>query len=170
VGAFVETLARFRRDLKVVAGLAEIDGPDDGLAPGVVPLSWLDTRACGAASVEGDFADVGEARSLTVLRTALADRALHYGLADIDGATIRVSAPRKFTQEISRFVYESNDSGRRFTGIRYLSRLGDEFLNWAIFEPPPDTDSPIQSASSVAIEVNDPDLAEALRILDIEFQ
>jgi hypothetical protein len=169
VGAFVETLARFRPDLKVVAGLAEIDGPDDGSPAGVVPWSWLDTRTCGEATVEGAFADVGEAGSLTVLRTALAARALHYGLADIDGATIRVSAPRRFTQEISRFVYESNDSGRRFTGIRYLSRLGNQFVNWAIFEPPPDSDSPIRWMSSDTIQADDPDLAGAVRILDIKF-
>ncbi|MBV9322862.1 MAG: RES family NAD+ phosphorylase [Chloroflexi bacterium] len=170
VGAFVETLARFRPDLEVVAGLLEIDGSDDGSPPGAVPRSWLDTRACGEATVEGVFADVGEARSLTVLRIALAVRALYYGLADLDGATIRVSAPRRFTQEISRFVYESDDAGKRFTGIRYLSRLGNQFVNWAIFEPPPDIDSPLQTMSSDAIQAEDPDLAEAGRILDIEFR
>jgi hypothetical protein len=170
VGAFVETLARYRPDLNVIEGLAEIDGPDDdGPPPGVVPWRWLNNRACGEATVDGTFADVGAARSLTILRTALAGRALHYGLPDVDGAAIRTSAPRRFTQEISRFVYESNHSGTRFAGIRYLSKLGNEFANWAIFEPPPPTDSPIQSTSSNVIESDDPDLAEAIRILGIKF-
>jgi hypothetical protein len=169
VGAFVETLARYRPDLKVVAGLAEIDGPEDGLPPGVVPLSWLDTRACGDATCEGSFADIGEGRSLAILRMALASRAVYYGFTDIDGAIIRSSAPRGFTQEISRFVYESNDAGRRFTGIRYLSRLGNEFVNWAIFEPPPYVASPIQSVSSSPIQMGDADLAGAVRILGINF-
>ena len=76
--------------------------PANGLPPGVVPWTWLGDRASGKAMVDGIFADVGEPHSLTVLRTAMAGRALHYGLTDIDNAAIRTSAPRGFTQEISR--------------------------------------------------------------------
>jgi hypothetical protein len=156
--------------LNVVAGLAEIDGPDDGPQPGIVPWSWLHTRTCGETIIEGSFADIGEARSLVTLRAALASRALHYGLTDIDGATIRVSAPRGFTQEVSRFVYESSDAGKPFAGIRYLSRLGNEFVNWAIFESPHGADLPIRSASCDVVFREDPDLAEAVRILGITFE
>ena len=83
VGAFVETLARFRPDLEVLAELAAIDGSNDDPAPGVVPRAWLNNRASGQAAVEGNFADVGEAPSLAALRVALASRTIHYGLADI---------------------------------------------------------------------------------------
>jgi hypothetical protein len=67
---------------------------------------------------------------------ALADRVLHYGLDDLDAGAIR-RAPRAFTQEISRYVFENarDDNGQPISGVRYLSRLGDEFVNWAIFEP-----------------------------------
>jgi len=168
VGAFVETLARFRPDLEVLAELAAIDGSDDDPAAGVVPRTWLNNRTSGQAAVDGSFADVGDARSLAGLRVALASRAIHYGLADIDGATIRRSAPRRFTQEVSRFVYESNHMGTRLDGIRYLSRLGDKFVNWAIFEPPADAESPLKSTTSQAIEAGDPDLGEALGILNLK--
>lgn len=47
LGAFVETLSRFRPDPEVIAGLAEIEGEDaedPALPPGHVPRGWLDGR------------------------------------------------------------------------------------------------------------------------------
>jgi RES domain len=126
VGAFVETLARFRPDLAVVVGLAEIDGAEDAPPVGVVPRSWLTTRLSGEAIISGHFVDVGDARSLATLRVALASRAIHHGLAEIDGAAIRLRAPRAFTQEVSRFVYAWRDADGPFAGICYLSRLDQQ--------------------------------------------
>jgi RES domain len=167
VGAFVETLARFRPDLALVAALAEIDGPDDGPPAGVVPWTWLTNRASGEAIVSGRFADIGNANSLATLRTALAKNAIRHRLDEIDGATIRLKAPRAFTQEVSRFVHDWTDSDGRFTGIRYLSRLGNEFVNWAMFEPPHGEPSPLESTTTGAIAPDDADLSEALRILGL---
>ncbi len=166
VGTFVETLARFRPDLEVVAALSEIDGEEDEAA-GVVPRRWLRGRRLGEATALGRFVDVGDAASLTTLRSGLAARAIHYDLAEIDAATIRLEAPRSFTQEVSRFVYEWRDEGGAFAGVRYRSRLGDEFVNWAIFEPSPEGESPLTKTSSSEIEPEDPDLAEALRLLGL---
>ena len=169
VGAFVETLARFRPDLTVVAALAEIEGEDDAPPVGAVPRSWPTTRLSGEAIMSGRFADVGDASSLTTLRIALAKSAIHHRLVDVEGATIRLSAPRAFTQEVSRFVYEWTDAGSPFAGIRYLSRLGNEFVNWAIFEPSTIAASPLEHTTNLAIAMDDPDLAEALRILGLRF-
>ena len=55
-----------------------------------------------------------------------------------------------------------------FAGIRYRSRLGDEFVNWAIFEPPPEAEAPLAKMDSSEIEPGDPDLVAALRLLDLE--
>ncbi len=65
----------------------------------------------------------------------MAGRVVHYGLEDLDAAAIRLRAPRRFTQEISRSVYErtSADGERAYAGFLYLSRLGDELRNWAIW-------------------------------------
>ena len=43
----------------------------------------------------------------------------------------------RFTQQVSRHVYECTDEqgDRALQGIGYLSRLGDDIRNWAIFEP-----------------------------------
>lgn len=133
---FVEVLARFRPDPHVVAGLAEIAGPDDTLPAGVVPRSWLRNRVIGQATVNGRFADVNHARSLAHLHTNLAARLVHFRIRELDGAAIRTTAPRRFTQEVSSHIYAlADDAGRPiFAGIAYRSRFGDNYQNWAVFE------------------------------------
>lgn len=167
VGAFVETLGRFRPDLEVLAELERIEGEDEPLAG--VPRTWLDTRMVGEATVQGQFVDVGDALTLATLRTALAASAVHFGLDDIDAATIRLRAPRGFTPAVSRFVYEQRDDQGSFAGIRYGSRLGDQFVNWAVFEPAPDAPSPFLSSWSGPIEASDSDLHAALDVLGLAF-
>jgi hypothetical protein len=49
-------------------------------------------------------------------------------------------------------------------GIRYLSRLGDEVVNWAIFEG---TDPEVHT--NAAIEPGDPDLLDAMEKFDLAF-
>jgi hypothetical protein len=77
--------------------------------------------------------------------------------------TIRLRAPRAFTQQVSRFVYEQGP----FAGIRYGSRLGDDVLNWATFEPAPVGVSPLVATASAAIPADDPDLRVALELLGL---
>lgn len=169
LGAFVEVLARFRPDPHVLEGLREIDGSDEAtLAPGHLPASWLEARRLGEAVVAGNFADVGHSESLARLRRDLAGRIVHHGLVDLDAAAIRLAAPRRFTQEVSRFVYEQTaPSGRRaFDGISYLSRLGDEFRNWALFEPSTEAEARriVRRAAVSPIVADDLDLVRALEI------
>jgi hypothetical protein len=168
-GAYVETLARFRPDPAVLAGLDEIDADTDEPAPprGVVPNAWFAVRSIGSTRLSGTYVDLGAAETLGALRTALASRLVHYGLVDLDGAAIRLSAPRRFTQEISRAIYELTDADgdRVWDGVRYLSRLGDDLHNWAIFEP--------TEVSVVEVEApnrHDPALATALAVLGLELE
>lgn len=166
VGAFLETLARFRPDLEVLAELEQIDGEDE--PPPRVPRAWLARRTLGEATVDGRFLDVGDAASLATLRTALAASAIHHGLDEIDAATIRLRAPRAFTQVVSRFVYEQRDDRGDFAGIRYRSRLGDNVVNWAIFEPGPSAPSPFLRTTSKRVGQGDADLRTALGLLGLE--
>ena len=166
VGAFIETLARYRTDPAIVAEYAQIVVDDDfpTIAPGVVPRDWFDTRLLGTARHEGPFADVGHSTSLAHLRVALAPRLVRYGLDDLDGSDLRRRAPRAFTQEVSRYVFEhaAPEGAEAFVGLRYLSRLGDDIVNWAIF----DGNEPRQpTAEKVARD--DADLLEALATLDL---
>jgi len=90
---------------------------------------------------------------------------------ELEAATIRLSAPRSFTQEISRYVYDrSTTQGQRsFAGIAYRSRLGDEFRNWAIFESSRSRLPWIGEPETSTIEADDPDLLRALQLLGVQF-
>jgi RES domain len=148
VGAFVETLARFRPDPALVAALDAIDDEEE-LAPGVVPAEWLNDRAVGEATLLGEFARVGATRSLVYLRGRLAQ--------DLDAAAIRQHVPRRTTQAIGRVVFDCGG----FAGVQYESRLGDDIHNWAVFEPAD------VSGSSEPLAEDDPDLALALALLGL---
>jgi hypothetical protein len=171
-GAFAETLARFRVDLHVAAEQEAIDGdPEDAgypepLAGGVVPAEWIETRLLGTARHSGGFVDLGHSDSLAHLRTVLADRVLHHGLDDLDAGDIRRRAPRRLTQEISRYLFEHgrDDQSAAVAGVRYLSRLGDDLVNWAIFEP-----NEPSKATGEPIDRNDEALRAVLARFDLSW-
>ena len=171
LGALMEVLARFRPDPHVLAGLEDIEDEPGTMAqpPGELDVAWLRSRCVGTARVKGTFVDVGNSTSLAHLRTALAPLVVEHELDDLDAAAVRLSAPREFTQEISRYLYDlSTPQGqRRFAGITYASRLGDEFRNWAIFEPPDSALPFIGEPDVQSIEEDDPDLVEALERLGV---
>jgi len=170
LGALVETLARFRPDLEVIAGLHEIDGDDDAWPAGAVPRSWLRDRTLGAGALNGAYADVGDARSIAFIREELAPRAIHHGLDEIDAATLRLRAPRIFTQEVSRRVYECrSERGEPFRGIRYRSRLGDQFVNWAVFEVPAGDPEPLTVVDVRPMAPDTPGVLEALDLLGLHW-
>jgi hypothetical protein len=138
LATFVECLAYFRPDVEVIAELVEITDDDDAgpRGAGIVPKEWIEQRCTGTARLVGDYVDIGHHETLAELRTALATRVVHYRLLDLDAAAIRLTAPRTFTQEISRFVFDqSADALRRWNGLSYSSKHGDDLQNWAIFEP-----------------------------------
>jgi hypothetical protein len=171
-GAFLETLARFRVDLQLVAEMDAIDGEDrddvfQTVQRGVVPSEWLARRRIGTAMAASLwFVDIAHSESLAHLRECLAARLLHYGLNDLDAGDLRRRAPRALTQEISRFVFEhaSAPSGEPVAGIAYRSRLGDELTNWAVFEGHQLDE--IVGVDAV-IAADDPDLLAALETLSL---
>ena len=134
------------------------------IPPGVMPAHWCEARRIGAARHDGPFSDIGQSSSVAHLRAALAGRLVHYGLEDLDVGELRRHSPRAFTQEISRYVFERGvtEDGERLLGIRYLSRLGDDIENWAIFEG----SEPYEQVSE-AISREDPDLLLALETLGL---
>lgn len=167
LGPFLETLARFRPDPAIAAEEISGDPRDSEFVTnpaGLVPIGWLEDRALGTARCEASFADVGHARSLAYLRDALAAALLHYGLGDLDAGTIRATGPRRFTQELSRHVYEctTDDGARAFEGIHYLSRLGDDLDNWAIYEP-----ASVEVIDVEELRGDDPDLLAALELFGL---
>ncbi len=174
-GAFVETLARFRKDLELLADLERIneDDPEDApIASGTVPHDWADDRLIGEAVLKGDFADVTHPRSLTYLRRVLSSLLLEHGLTDLDAGTVR-TVDRSVTQRMSRVIYEESVDGKRaYDGVYYRSRLGDMYENWGVF----DTDvagvtSPLSAIDhGNSIHEGDSDFSEALGYLELALE
>jgi hypothetical protein len=163
----VETLARFRPDPAVIAGLTAIDGHDEGaLAPGQLPVSWVGARVIGAAIIDGRFVEIGHSESLAHLQTIMAARLIHYGIPELDGSVIR-EARREFTQELSLHVFShtADDGSPPYAGIAYESRLGNEFMNWALFERA--GRNPVRDPTVERIALDDHDLVATLSLFNI---
>jgi hypothetical protein len=140
LGCFLEVLARFRPNPKLIAAFTDIQENDNELpqteAPGTLRKEWLSERLVAqAADTFGTFAAVGHSESLACLNQELRDLISANGLEELDGAAIRQKAPRGLTQAISAYVYDSaTGDGKQFAGIYYLSRWGDDIGNFALFE------------------------------------
>ncbi len=164
LGTFVETLARFRPDPAVVAGLSAIDGDEGTFPAGVIEPGWLRRRRMGVARVTGRFVDISHSRSLSHLHHQLPLLVVEHGVRELDAAAVRLSVPRSFTQRLSRYIYDQTDANgrRRLAGIRYPSRLGDDFENWAVFEPAELIDT--AEGNHGIVQPDDPDLLAAMRL------
>jgi hypothetical protein len=154
LACFVETLARFRPDLSLLAELDAIEGEDDFVALGTLPRDWLAVRTMGSAEINGVFADIYGIAWVSQLRRTLAAEALRLGMKDIDLSSLERAEPRRLTQLASRQAYLLS-----FAGIFYRSRYGQTLENWAIFEP-----FPLEDSTSKEFSEDDPDLMEALRL------
>jgi hypothetical protein len=158
LSCYVETLARFRLDLALLAELKEIEGDDDFFPLGEVPNEWCEGRLLGTASANGDYADIYASEWVAFLRANLASECLRLGVRDLDAAVLQNYSPRRITQLASLRIYE-----RGFSGIYYRSRFGHDLENWALFEP-----FRITPIDSKDISVDDPILREALDLLGLK--
>lgn len=158
LSCFIETLARFRPDLRLAQELAEIAGKDDFAAIGVIPVGWLQSRIMGKAAISGKYADVCSNGWIENLRRRLAAEVLRLGLDDLDASVLQRAEPRAITQKASRVIYENGCDG-----IFYRSRFGHDLENWAMFEPFHIESTLIETPLSP----DDPDLAQALQILGL---
>ncbi len=160
LGCFLETLARFRVDPKLLAELAEIKGADDHLPLGEVPVEWVEKRIMGVATADGEYADIGSSEWISRLRTSLAAQLEKFGVEDLDASVLQKTAPRILTQFVSRIV-----SYAGFAGIYYLSKYGHDIENWALFEP-----FQIDVLKAQSIRRNDRDLQRALQLHSLKFR
>lgn len=129
-GCYVETLARFRIDPLLAAGMAAIEGDDDFYPLGEVPSEWLTSRAMGTAHITAECADIYNSAWIDRLRIKFLPLLKTFGLSDLDASVLQTSTPRAITQKVSRFIYEE-----KLNGIKYPSKFGNDIENWAFFEP-----------------------------------
>ena len=110
---------------------------------------------------------MSKARSLATIRRELAASAMAAGLDDITAATVRLRAPRRFTKDVSRLVYEQADAdGHPYAGIAYRSQFADDVMNCAFFERF-DEPFPVTHLEREDIEEDDLDFVRACWMLGI---
>jgi hypothetical protein len=158
LSCFLETLARYRCDLSLLAELNDIEGENDFFPLGTVPREWCQERLMGSAHAEGTYADIYGAEWIAYLRHRLAGECLRLGLDDLDASALQRSAPRRLTQLASLEAWS-----KKFDGVYYRSRHGHDLENWALFEP-----FRISRMSSEQITTDNPTFLEALRILELK--
>ena len=154
LGCYVETLARFRPDLSLLAELSEIEGEDDFPRLGKVPPEWAENRVIGSAYSYGSYADVYSSDWIGILREGLAVFCIALGIPELDAAALQQPTSRPLTQRVSRVVFDGG-----FDGIHYRSRFGHDIRNWAMFEP-----FKIDPQQTAPIDPADSDLQAALAI------
>lgn len=173
VGAFGETIARFRKSIRLLSHLREIedDEPlDRELTGGLLPEEWRLNRRIGASRLDESlhFADLADPRAATLLRREMSPLLTELGLDDFDFSDL-MGRDRRVTQNAARCVYEATDEANApvFDGIRYVSRLNPGWELWAVFaarmvHEPEDLYQRISR--------DDSDLRNAAEVLDIEVE
>lgn len=172
-GAFGETIARFRKSLRLLSRLGEIedDEPlDPELEGGLLPEEWLLNRRVGASRLDEslNFADLDDPPTATLLRRELAPLLGELGLDDLDFSDL-IGRERQVTQNAARCIYQATEETGApvFDGIRYVSRLNPGWELWAVF-----ADRMVHEPEELyhTISREDPDPRTAAEIMDIEIE
>ena len=171
LACYLEVLAPFRPDPVLAQQLDEIISDDEDhfptTKPGELPYAWCEPRLSCSAMLSGYFALPGHHKTLPTLRKRFLQLAKRHGCKDLDAAAIR-HASRELTQAISGWIYtRRGPGGESVGGVEYLSRHGDPFTLWALYERDQEHQSPWQvtnHATLRAISPEDPDLAQAMEI------
>jgi hypothetical protein len=133
IACFVETLARFRPSVELLAAwraMPEADVPEPPLQVGLIPRDWLADRLMARVLLSPGqrWLDLRAFETREALRAELVGTLHALGLDDLDVSGVRGSR-RPLTQAIARWAYE-----RGYQGIVYSSRFHDAYRCWAVFE------------------------------------
>jgi hypothetical protein len=135
-GSYVEALQKYRPDLTVLDAMAAVACTTDPLLRPGIPTDFFVKHALATAELlipgdQGLFDLVtGEGMARAHSAIAAASRASGFALRDYDASTLLSATTRKFTQALSRVVFEYNV----FNGIAYRSRFDPDAICLALFE------------------------------------
>jgi hypothetical protein len=171
VACYLEVLATFRPDPTLEADMGDIDDDDDdehrSIPPGRLSYDWCEKRLLCTARLHGRYAVPSHHETLPTLRKQFLSLARELGFTDVDAAAVREGEPRELTQSMSAWIYEIvGPDGDRIDGVQYLSRHGDDFVLWAIYERG-SSESPLEVTARekpCAVSPDDEALVEAMRI------
>jgi hypothetical protein len=156
---FVESLARFRHDPRVLASARQIAHSGEPLPVQLVPTRWRVARGIIQLTLRPGqrWLDLRAPATREQLRHELAPRLLDLSLPDLDLSSV-VGPSRLLTQTIARWAYD-----RGAAGLVYHSRFDATLTCWAIFERA--TFAPLGRSDPLRAE--DPDLLAVARLFGL---
>lgn len=152
---FGETLARFRPSAHLIAVIGHEWQKLGFMEVGAVPADWRFRRTAVRVIVpaRANFVDVESPRTHQYLRSTLALGLSSLGHDDLDVAVIR-GPDRRVTRLVSGWAYQATlsdgDPTRRYAGVRYLSRLSNDWECWAVFD---DTDLEVVENRPITLDM-----------------
>jgi hypothetical protein len=161
-GAFIETLAPFRRSLPALASLEGVGNSDEDLPDSRVPSDWYQRRAVERLRLAPGqrWLDLRSMETREALRQELAQTLLDLGFRDLDLSGV-IGPGRDLTQAIARWAYEHGNAG-----LAYNSRFDPRVQCWAVFEgaefAPVGSPEPIMRT--------DPDLVAVANLFGLEIR
>ena len=157
--AFLETLARFRPSLEMLAALQAVQNTTEPLPRPQVPAEWYHTRAVGQLRLgtRQRWLELRAFETREALRRELAQTLLDLGLEDLDLSGV-VGPKRQLTQAIARWAYDHG-----YAGLVYSSRFDAALTCWAIFEGA--AFEPVRPFESILPD--DPDLVATAKLFGL---
>jgi hypothetical protein len=141
---------------------------------GVIAREWLDKKSIGSTLLDPNlrFIDLEASETLQTLNRVprLMRLAARFDLDQIDRRVLVLRGEQmRLSQEIAYWAYQQvDDRGNPVAGVRYLSRLGGEWLCWALF------DTRVAGRHRPGyigpIDPSDPDLIEVARGFDLDIE
>lgn len=144
---FGETLARYRPTAEML-GIVKEEWQERGfMVAGSVPQDWRHRRIAAQVKVFDDrpFVDVEDSATHDVLTAVLAKELAGLKVERLDIPTVR-GCDRRVTRVISDWIWRQADGkgNRVYAGIRYLSKIDDNWECWAAFDDTELSDPPLQ--------------------------
>ena len=137
---FGEVLGRFRPASSLSDLVAQDWHDESWMPPREMPADWRHRRLVVRAkpTIDIPMLDVESQRTREYLAKKLAIGLAAYGVADLDIAAVR-SGDRRITRLISfwAWIQQNEDGSPRYGGVRYLSRLNNDWECWAVFDRVP---------------------------------
>ncbi|MFM2070018.1 MAG: hypothetical protein RLZZ623_281 [Actinomycetota bacterium] len=136
---FAETLARFRPKSALLVLVDEEWDANGWMRPGNVAADWRLGRVIQRSAIDEPlpFVDIDHPDTLATLNTIpeLMAGLTRFGIEDLDLGVI-TGRDRRVTRFVAEFLYDSTDAegNAAWGGIRYMSRLGEGWECWAVFE------------------------------------
>lgn len=155
-GAFAETTAHFRRSASVLERMAKAGATVDELQIPSVDASWRATRVVRSLCTREalPFVDIEAAQTHTYLTEHARSVLLSLGVPVLDVPAVSGHS-RRLTRGLATWIYQARDDAGEplYGGIRYLSKLSNEYECWAIFDG-----TTVEALGERRITIDDPDL------------